>query len=169
MKRIFDNVSGWEYEISDEHHAHISSIVDGDIVAAVKFLCSILYPSTEPIATLAESLNLCRNRQNWGLPEKPALTYIDKASELKGQVKVLQQELENMKHIASELASYHAANAEYLTKSTSKREKNRRKEICRRAVAYLRGKEFPRLGLDGDKAQQIEWDIARCERVVDKP
>lgn len=77
-------------------------------------------------------------------------------------------EAEHWKWIAAYLASCHAANLEGLPKSASKSTRKRHVEICRKAAAYLRGSESPRPSPSRSKVTEIEVEILRCEKAVEK-
>jgi len=75
-------------------------------------------------------------------------------------------EIEHWKFVAAYLASCHAATLEGLPESAPKSARRRFSCICENAAAYLRGKSSPPWVGMQSKADQIEWDIKRCENAV---
>ena len=78
------------------------------------------------------------------------------------------REVQHWKHVAAYLASCHAATLEGLPKSAPKSQRNRHAEICRKAAAYLRGKDSPPWLGTQSKEAAIEWDTKRCEDAAEK-
>lgn len=79
-----------------------------------------------------------------------------------------QEEITHWKHIASYLASCHAATLEGLPKSASKSTRRRHVLICQKAARYLRGIEEPLCYNGQPKEYSIEWDTKRCEEAAVK-